>query len=156
MRATVRVVCLDPSWRVLLLHWRDPVDGHLLWEPPGGGIEPGEDEVTAARREVLEETGIAITVEPERRVLVHRDAWWCGRRYVGEEPFLLARLPAADPVRPTALTADENGALIEGRWLTWTQMLALTDRLEPPNLGDALRALEPAGPWHDKSHSTGK
>ena len=38
-RASVRVVCLDSSARVLLLQWRDPSNGELLWEPPGGGIE---------------------------------------------------------------------------------------------------------------------
>ncbi|WP_241027565.1 NUDIX domain-containing protein [Streptomyces verrucosisporus] len=37
-----RVVCLDAADRVLLLEWRDPYDGSRLWEPPGGGIEPGE------------------------------------------------------------------------------------------------------------------
>jgi len=143
----VRVICLDPARRILLLHWRDPVDGHLLWEPPGGGIEPGEDEVTAAHRELLEETGIEVTLESGRRVLVHRDTWWCGRRYVGEEPFFLARVPAAHPVRPAALTTEEDGALIEGRWLTWPEVHALTDPLEPPTLGKALRALDPGGPW---------
>jgi len=158
-RDTVRVICLDPSHRVLLLHWRDPVDGHLLWEPPGGGVEPGEDEATAACREVLEETGMSITLVPGRRVLVHRDTRWCGRRYVGDEPFLLARLPAAHPMRPTALTTEENGALIEGRWLSWPQILALTDPLDPPTLGDALCALDPTGPWNrprGKPYSTGR
>jgi 8-oxo-dGTP diphosphatase len=38
-----------------------------LWENPGGTLEPGEDFVACARREVLEETGMA--VEPEA-------AWW--------------------------------------------------------------------------------
>jgi 8-oxo-dGTP pyrophosphatase MutT (NUDIX family) len=149
-RASVRVICLDPSDRVLLLHWRDPVGGRLLWEPPGGGIDPGEDEASAARREVLEETGIAITTVPGRRVVVHRDTAWRGRRYTGDEPFLLARLPAAEPVRPTALTAAEDGALLEGRWLTWAEVLALTDAVEPPTLRDALSALDPTGPWHDE------
>ena len=41
-RPAARVICLDAADRVLLMHWRDPSDGHLLWEPPGGGIEPGE------------------------------------------------------------------------------------------------------------------
>ncbi len=46
-----RVVCLDAADRVLLLKWRDPYDGSRLWEPPGGGIEPGETLLEAARRE---------------------------------------------------------------------------------------------------------
>ncbi|WP_455568875.1 NUDIX domain-containing protein [Streptomyces inhibens] len=41
-RPAARVICLDAAHRLLLLHWRDPFDGTWLWEPPGGGIEPGE------------------------------------------------------------------------------------------------------------------
>ncbi|MGN6793939.1 MAG: NUDIX domain-containing protein, partial [Streptosporangiaceae bacterium] len=51
-RPAARVLCLDQQGRVLLLRWRDPVDRTVLWEPPGGGIEPGESPITAARREL--------------------------------------------------------------------------------------------------------
>ena len=51
------MLCLDVAERLLLLHWKDPVDGKLVWEPPGGGIEPGESAIEAARRELIEETG---------------------------------------------------------------------------------------------------
>jgi 8-oxo-dGTP pyrophosphatase MutT (NUDIX family) len=146
-RSTVRVLLLDSDHRILLMHWRDPVDGHRLWEPPGGGIEPGESETAAAVREVLEETGIAITPVPGRRVEVHRDLLWCGRRFVGDEPFLLARVPSPDPMRPARLTQHERDTLLGWHWLTWPEVLALADPVEPPTLAAALRALEPTGPW---------
>lgn len=76
------------------------------------------------------------------------DTWWCGRHYVGEEPFLLARAPEAAAIEPTALTAEEDGALLGGRWPSWPEIQALADPLEPPTLGDALRALDPTGPWN--------
>lgn len=41
------------------------------WQMPQGGIDPGEDLITAARRELMEETSIG-TAE----VLAATDAWW--------------------------------------------------------------------------------
>lgn len=51
--------------RALLMRRRKPPAG--LWENPGGMLEPGEDFLSAAARETLEETGLK--AEP-------RLAWW--------------------------------------------------------------------------------
>ena len=42
----------DDGWRVLLLR------AYNYWDCPKGIVEPGEDPLTTARREVREETGI--------------------------------------------------------------------------------------------------
>lgn len=61
-----RVVLLDPADRLLLLRIEDPI-GVIVegvpsppsyWVTTGGGLEDGESFEQAARREVLEETGI--------------------------------------------------------------------------------------------------
>lgn len=65
-RAAVRVLCVTPKDAVLLLCWRDPVDSHLVWEPPGGGVEPGESSLDAARRELR---GDRVVGAPRRRQL---------------------------------------------------------------------------------------
>ncbi len=56
------VVAVDSDGRfVLVRQYREAVGKELL-EIPAGGIEPGEDQETAVRREMAEETGF----EPQR------------------------------------------------------------------------------------------
>ena len=62
---SVVVLAHLPDGRLLLVRqFRYPA-GEALWELVAGGIEPGENQVEAARRELLEETGyLARAVTP--------------------------------------------------------------------------------------------
>jgi 8-oxo-dGTP diphosphatase len=54
-------VIFDPENRVLLIkRGHEPALG--FWSVPGGSVEAGESLEEAAAREVLEETGLAVTV----------------------------------------------------------------------------------------------
>jgi len=56
-RDCVAIVAIDGDGNVLLVNqFRKSVEKELL-EIPAGGIDPGEDPVTAVRREMQEETG---------------------------------------------------------------------------------------------------
>ena len=56
-RCAMTVVLDEPAERILLI-WRHRfIIDRWMWELPGGYIDPGEDGITAAAREVEEETG---------------------------------------------------------------------------------------------------
>ncbi|WP_314252444.1 NUDIX domain-containing protein [Streptomyces kutzneri] len=149
-RPAVRVICLDAAQRLLLLRWRDPFDGVMLWEPPGGGIEPGETPLIAARRELAEETGLDPAAVRDRSVPVHRDIRWNGKRYAGPEDFFVARFTEERPaLSPAGLLPDERASFLEHAWVKWSDVNTLPDRIEPPSLMSVLAALVPDGPWHD-------
>ncbi|WP_305798235.1 NUDIX domain-containing protein [Micromonospora sp. D93] len=55
------VLLVDPSGAVLLQHRdEDAAVSPGQWSLPGGHIEPGESPEAAARRELLEETGLTV------------------------------------------------------------------------------------------------
>ena len=54
----VHVVCLDEEARVCTVRQYRQGCGRTLVELPGGVVEAGEDPLAAAKRELLEETGI--------------------------------------------------------------------------------------------------
>ncbi|MEU0570623.1 NUDIX domain-containing protein [Nonomuraea sp. NPDC005983] len=138
-RPAARVLCFDADGRVLLLHWHDRVSGLDLWEPPGGGLEPGETALEAARRELTEETGLPGSSVEDRSVEVHRDFCWLGVRYVKIEPFFLARLATSRPeLGPGALTDEETGAYLGYDWFAPNE---LPGNVEPPKLAEVIEKL---------------
>ncbi len=93
---TVSVVALAADGRVLLLK-RTPARGGF-WQPVTGRLEPGETPAQAARRELREETGADVPVEP----LGYRHGFGIDPAVLGlppgelrtaEEEAFVARLP---------------------------------------------------------------
>lgn len=122
----VRVLCLDADGRLLLMKWKDPVDGHETWEPPGGGVEPGESLLAAAKRELREETGIVCEMR-DRYVLVDRDDHWKGLPRKRVEPVFFAAVGDCE-IEPEMPTADEAETLLEWRFVRHADL----DRLDAP------------------------
>ena len=57
-RHAARVLLFDQNDRVLLIRGREPGNPATFWFTPGGGLDPGEDDLDGARRELREETGL--------------------------------------------------------------------------------------------------
>ncbi len=100
----VGAVVFDDAGRLLLIK-RGQAPALGLWSIPGGRIEAGESAEDAVVREVLEETGVAVTVLREVGT-VHRDLPG-GDRYVIRDflarPDDLTGLRAGDDAADVAL-----------------------------------------------------
>ncbi len=152
-RPAARMLCLDAEERLLLLHFRDPVDGHQLWEPPGGGLEAGESALEAVVREWAEETSLALPQMAATSTYVARDLVWRGKRWVTDERFFLGRTADIAPsIAPEGL--DLGDECLGSAWVPWRELGSLPDPVEPDVL-PPLRRLDPNGPWADR-HRLGK
>ncbi|GAP64433.1 hypothetical protein ARMA_2856 [Ardenticatena maritima] len=109
-------VVLDDAGRVLLLERDVERDGRLVHEVrlPKGHIEPGEDDRSAALREVCEESGycdldILADLGTQRTAFTFR-----GDHIVRDEHYFLMRVRRAEQRAPQAVHGEE--ALFRVRW----------------------------------------
>jgi 8-oxo-dGTP pyrophosphatase MutT (NUDIX family) len=139
-RLAARMVLLDGAGRVLLLRGSDPArpqDG-AWWITPGGGVEPGESLQQAARREVREETGYALTGDLGPVVLSRRARFsFEGQEYAQVEHFFRARVEHAE-VSYSGWTDVERRAMQTHRWWSAAELSATTETVYPETLIDLL------------------
>jgi 8-oxo-dGTP pyrophosphatase MutT (NUDIX family) len=144
-RDGARVVLVDPTGRVLLIHERIEAGTH--WLTPGGGREPGESLPRAASRELYEETSLRIDLDDEAEPVhvVQRSWQWRDARFLQTDHFFLVVLDHRPEVAPAALTDMEAETLLGLRWWSVEELRATAEVIEPPDLADLLERLRPAG-----------
>ena len=117
-----------------------------LWATVGGGLEPGETHEDAARRELLEETGLELT-ELGAPVWTRTHVFDLGIHWDGQtELYFFVRTPSFEP-RPRhtweQLNAENMTAI---RWWTLEDLEATDAVLAPRRLPSLVRDLLLHGP----------
>ncbi|CAM3354197.1 8-oxo-dGTP diphosphatase [Deinococcus saxicola] len=137
--AAVGVLIQDETGRVLLQRRGD--DG--LWGEPGGALEPGEDFLTGARRELLEETGL---VCPDLALMPLPNGLQSGpelfHRYPNDHEIYIVGMRAQGTLPASALEhaqPDDSGETLELRWFALDDLPPLSNNANRQSLS-VLRA----------------
>jgi TDG/mug DNA glycosylase family protein len=142
-RPAVRAVVFDPADRVLLVRFENAVSGELWWATPGGGVEAGETDEEALRRELLEETGLtAFELGPLLWTRTN-DFAWLGELVDQRERIYLVRAGEHVPAPAIDLLPE---AVTDVRWWTLDELESSGVRVAPSMLVPLLRGLLRDGP----------
>ena len=139
-REAVRAVCIDAGGRVLLTRFGHPVTLEAWWATVGGGVDPGETDEQALRRELREEAGLVhFELGPLVYTREHTFPW--DRRLLRQhERFYLVRVDAHEPVPEIDVAAE---GVTDVRWWSPAELADPRETVVPPDLGQLVRRLAP-------------
>jgi TDG/mug DNA glycosylase family protein len=141
LRRAVRALVLDPARRVLLVRFASG-----FWAPPGGGIDPGESDEDAIRRELGEESGLRdFELGP---CLWQRDHWFAGMAGFGgqAERIFLVSTDAFEPAPEWSADQLADEGVVEQRWWTPEDLAASAETFAPRRLPQLVHDLLEHGP----------
>lgn len=138
LRRAARLIVLDPDTRALMFRYDVP-GRPPFWVTAGGECEPDETFEEAARRELLEETGITADPGPQIARMTPEFITVEGEPVQADERFFLVRVDEAriDTSRHTAL---EQELMTQHRWFTLAELESWDEAVFPVNLADMIRS----------------
>ena len=125
---------LDDDQRVLLMHERRDIgSASSHWITPGGGVEAGETLAQAAVREVYEETGLVVALDPAAEPMFSERVEFriAGQHLDQTNYYFLVRVPNGLVVEPAAHTEIERQVVLGHRWWPLAE-LAASDVIREP------------------------
>jgi 8-oxo-dGTP pyrophosphatase MutT (NUDIX family) len=142
VRDTARILLMDGEGRALLFftNYSVNVAREPRWITPGGGIDPGETPEAAARRELFEETGLALP-DVGGRVWEHdftRERI-DGDVDTGHATFFAVHTDAFSPVSDNWMP-EEFDDIHEHRWWSADELEASGAAFEPAELPGLIRS----------------
>jgi 8-oxo-dGTP diphosphatase len=149
-RPSSRLLVIDRNNRVLLFRFVNkgaPLAGKGFWATPGGALEAGESFADAARRELLEETGIRMDAVGEEVAVTEEFVLQLadGEYVLAEEHFFLVRI-ADQTLSRDHWTPLEIEVITEHRWWSIPEVRSTSETVFPETLVAILAGLNQGTP----------
>ena len=132
IRRAARVLLIDEHDRVLLFRFT-PGNRPPFWGTPGGECDPGESFAEAARRELFEETGLAL--EPGPAIAERRNDFVTAtdEPVTADERYFRVRVPACE-IATDGHTELERAIMQAHRWFTRAEIADWPETIFPPEI----------------------
>ena len=144
VRRSARIIVLDPQARVLM--FRFDVPGRpAFWCTAGGECEPGESFEDAAKRELLEETGIMADPGEQIARTTPQFVTVEGESVQADERYFLIQVAEAR-IATDGHTALEQQVMTQHRWFSRADLSQWPEAFFPSNLMEIVDEAQRSSP----------